>query len=181
MNLGKRKFVILNLDSVIPSKSNSSLQVKNNDGSSSKWKVNEEIFKWKKDRGGSVNSCAFSIYLIGFQPLDHPWHYLAFQWYPENWKFCFLVRTLNFIFLRKLVLFKSSFEMLENGITSSKHFMQYQAYTHCWRYWYVDKVILLHFIWIQEWHLSYWIAWWLFATALLHILHGNFTAIKLYV
>ena len=96
------------------------------------------------------------------------------------WKFCFPVRAINFIFLPTSVSYNSSFQMLENGIIFSKHFMQYRAYTQCWRYWSIDKLISLHLIWIQEQHLSHWIAWWLFATALLHILHGNLIIMKLY-
>ena len=67
--------------------------------------------------------------------------------------------------------------MLENGIISSKHFMQYR-HIHILEDRYVDKLILLHLIWIQERHLSLEIAWWLFATALLRILRGKFETIK---
>ena len=146
----------------------------------------KEIFKWKKDidslfliRG--VSSCSSKYLLDKISASGLSIALFSFSMISWFWKFYFLVRALNFIFLPTLVSYNSSFEMLENGMISSKHFMQYQAYTHCWRYWYVDKLILLHFIWIQEWHLSHWITWWIFETTLLDILHGNLITIKLYV
>ena len=157
----------------------------NNVENSSKWKGSKEIFKWKKDidslflsRG--VSSCVSKYLLDRISAFGSSIASVSFSMISWFWKFCFLVRALYFIFLLMLVSYNSSFEILENGI-SSKHFMQYQAYTHCWRYCYVDKLILLHLIWIQERHLSHWIAWWLFAAALLHILHGNLIIIELYV
>ena len=149
-------------------------------------KGSEETFKWKKDidslflsRGVSSNGSKYLLDRISaFGSSIALFSFSMISWF---WKFCFLVRALDFIFLPTLVSYNSSFEILENGMISSKHFMQYQAYTHCWRYRYVDKLIFLHLIWIQEWDLSHWIAWWLFATALFHILHGNLITIELHV
>ena len=128
----------------------------NNVENSSKSKGSEKIFKWKKDRdslflGRGVSSCGSKYLLDRISASGSSIALFSFSMISWFWKLCFLVRALNFLFLPTLVSYNSSFEMLENGTISSKHFMQYQAYTHCWRYQYIDELILLHLTWIQEW------------------------------
>ena len=105
---------------------------------------------------------------------------LLFRLSIKSWlvKMFFFVKTLNFIFWPLFVWESSLSKIVEKGIISSKHFMSYQTKELFCRNLYVCKLILLHLMCTHSRQWSHWTAWWFFATALLQILHGNFTTIS---
>ena len=97
----------------------------------------------------------------------------------KSWlvKTFFFVETWNFNFLPLFVWESSLPKIVEKGIISSKHFMQCQTNKLFSRNLFVCKFISLHLMCTHSWQWSHWAAWWFFGTALLQILHGNFTTI----
>ena len=100
---------------------------------SSQWKGRDEIFKCKNERllsksdlrGGSSFTWQYLLVSVSFYELSMIPLILSIG--SVIWSGCIMASALNFIFLPFFNSKYSSFEIVEKGIISAKHFRQYQS------------------------------------------------------